>query len=44
MFKFQNLAKSGKNLLKSRNLTNFGITKARPKFLNPDTRMAFNRL
>ena len=44
MFKSQNLAKSRKKLLKSRNLTNFSIIKARPKFLNPNAKMAFNCL
>ena len=43
MSKSQNLAK-GKKLSKSRNLTNFDTTEVRPKFLTPNTRIAFNRL
>ena len=44
MSKSQNLAKSGKKLSKSGNLTNFDNTKAGPKFLNSNARTAFNRL
>ena len=44
MFKSQNSAKSRKKLSKSRNSTNFGTIKAKPKFLIPNTRMAFNHL
>ena len=44
MSKFWNLAKLGKKLSKSWNLTNFDATKDGPKFLTPDTRAAFNRL
>ena len=40
--KFWNLAKSRKKLLKSKNLPNFGITEAGPKFLTPDIRTTFN--
>ena len=43
-FKSQNLAKSGKKLSKSENLTNFDFIKARLKILTPDTRTAFNYL
>ena len=43
-FKFQNLAKSRKKLLKSGNLTNFDATEARSKFLTPNAIIAFNRL
>ena len=42
--KSQNLAKSGKKLSKSGNLTNFDATKVGPKFLTPNTRIAFNYL
>ena len=44
MSKSQNLAKSRKKLSKSRNSTNFNATEAGPKFLNPNTRTAFNHL
>ena len=44
MFKSQNSAKSGKKLSKSRNLTNFDVTKDGPKFLTPNARTAFNYL
>ena len=44
MSKFQNLAKSGKKLLKIGNSTNFNAMKNRSKFLTPDTRTAFNHL
>ena len=40
----RNLAKSGKKLSKSRNLTNFNATKVRSKFLTFDTKIAFNRI
>ena len=43
-FKSQNLAKSGKKLSKSGNLTNFNTTEAGPKFLTPNTKIAFNHL
>ena len=42
--KSQNLAKSGKKLLKSGNSTNFNATRAKPKFLTPNARTAFNHL
>ena len=42
--KSQNLAKSGKKLSKSGNLTNFDATEIGPKFLTPDARTVFNRL
>ena len=42
--KSQNLAKSGKKLLKSENSTNFDIMEDRPKFLNLNARIVFNRL
>ena len=42
--KSQNLAKSGKKLIKSGNLTNFNAMEDRPKFLTPDARTLFNRL
>ena len=44
MSKSWNLAKWEKNLLKSRNLTNFDITEARPKVLTPDAKITFNYL
>ena len=44
MSKSQNLAKSGKKLPKSGNLTNSDITEDGPKFLIPDAKTAFNRL
>ena len=44
MSKSQNLAKSGKKLSKSRNLTNFDATEDKSKFLTSDARIAFNRL
>ena len=44
MSKSQNLAKSGKKLSKSENLTNFNATKTKPKFLIFNTRIAFNYL
>ena len=44
MSKFWNLAKSKKKSSKSGNLTNFDATEARPKFLTPDIKTAFNRL
>ena len=44
LFKSQKLAKSGKKLLKSENLPNFGITEARRKFLTLDTKITFNYL
>ena len=43
-FKSRNLAKSGKKLSKSENLTNFNTTEVGPKFLTSDARTAFNRL
>ena len=43
-FKSQNLAKSGKRLSKSENLTNFNATEAEPKFLTFNARTAFNCL
>ena len=43
-FKSWNLAKSGKKLLKSGNLTNSDATEDRPKFLTPDAKTAFNYL
>ena len=42
--KFQNLAKSRKELLKSGNLSNFNTREAALKFLNFDTKTAFNYL
>ena len=42
--KSQNLAKSGKKLLKSGNSTNFNTTEDKPKFLTPDARTTFNHL
>ena len=42
--KSQNLAKSKKILSKSGNLTNFDATRAGPKFLTLNTRIAFNCL
>ena len=42
--KSRNLAKSGKKLSKSGNLTNFDITEDGPKFLTPNAKTAFNRL
>ena len=42
--KSRNLAKSGKKLSKSENLTNFDATEDGPKFLIPDARAAFNCL
>ena len=39
-----NLAKSGKKLSKSGNLTHFNATEIGPKFLTPNARTAFNRL
>ena len=44
MSKSQNLAKSGKKLLKSGNSTNFDATEDGPKLRTPDARIAFNRL
>ena len=44
MSKSWNLAKSGKKLSKSRNLTNFDAIENGPKFLTPNTRTAFNHL
>ena len=44
IFKSQNFAKLEKKLLKSRNSINFGIIKVVPKFLNPNTSIAFNCL
>ena len=41
MFRFWNLAKLGKNLLKSENSTNFGNMEARPKFLIPNAIITF---
>ena len=38
------MAKSGKKLSKSENLTNFNTTEVGPKFLTSDARTAFNRL
>ena len=38
------MAKSGKKLSKSGNLTNSNTTEDGPKFLTPDTKTAFNRL
>ena len=42
--KSQNLAKSRKKLSKSENSTSFGTIKAKPKFLTPNAKTAFNRL
>ena len=44
MLKSQNLAKSGKKLSKSENSTNCDTTKAEPKFLTPNNKIAFNCL
>ena len=44
MFKSQNLAKSGKNLSKNKKSPNFGISKAKLRFLTSDTKTAFNCL
>ena len=44
IFKSRNLAKSGKNLLKSGNLTNFDAIKPKPKFLTPNAKTTFNCL
>ena len=44
MFKFQNLAESGKKLLKSENLPNFDVMKARSKFLTSNIKTTFNYL
>ena len=44
MSKSWNLAKSGKKLLKSRNLTNSDATEDGPKFLTSNARTAFNCL
>ena len=44
MSKSQNLAKSGKKLLKNGNSTNSNATKDEPKFLTPNARTIFNRL
>ena len=41
---FWNLAKLKKKLSKSRNLSNFGTTKVKPKFLIPNIKIAFNCL
>ena len=43
-FKSWNSAKSGKKLSKSGNSTNFNAIKDGPKFLTPNTRIAFNHL
>ena len=43
-FKSQNLIKLRKKLSKSGNSTNFNVMEARPKFLTPDARTAFNCL
>ena len=42
--KSQNLAKLGKKMSKSGNLTNFNAIKVGPKFLTPNARTAFNLL
>ena len=42
--KLQKLAKSGKSLLKSGNLSNFGTIEAGPSFLTLGARDAFNYL
>ena len=44
LFKFQKLAKLGKKLAKNKNSSNFGITKAGPKFLTPNAKTTFNHL
>ena len=44
MSKPQNLAKLEKKLSKSGNSINFNTTKARPKFLTPVIKIAFNCL
>ena len=44
MSKSQNLAKSGKKLIKSGNSTNFNIMEDGPKFLTLDAKIAFNCL
>ena len=43
-FKSQNLAKSRKKSSKIGNSTHFDVTEVGPKFLTPNTRIAFNRL
>ena len=42
--KFRKLAKLGKSLLKSGNLSNFSVTEAGSSFLTPEARETFNRL
>ena len=44
MSKSRNLAKLRKKLSKSGNLTNFNVTKDRPKFLTPNARISLNHL